>query len=277
MACIIRDLYDPTNKSTLDDGMNRQAALSLREQRNQQRLHSLEPTYIEIENADQTMPFWQKALLFLPIIYASIYLIGLMYHVGYLSEFRLEPYEFQQPADITLVRGGYSLFSTSAGSNRYIPVAFLAYLLLAIILSFTITSKKTKKKTIRSEQNNKLSRKNLVGSNIEENVFSKRIDNILSISVQLLVLLSAFFSLIFLATMSMQSGIADAKRHQDELSLPNSTDMMIVSPFLNDGPYIRVTCNTTHCAYWNKTGTRILRHDQVNQTLLLPPKKAEEF
>ena len=276
MACRIRDLYDPNNKSTLDDGMNRQAALSLREQRNQQRLHSLEPTYIESENADQTMPFWQKVLLFLPIIYASIYLIGLMYHVGYLSEFRLEPYEFQQPADITLVRGGYSLFSTSAGSNRYIPVAFLAYLLLTIIFSFTITSKKTNKKTLCSEQKNKLSRRKLVVPNIEENVFFKNVDNILSISVQLLLLLTAFFSLIILVTMSMQSGIADAKRHQDELSLPDSTDMMIVSPFLNDGPYIRVTCNTSHCAYWNKTGTLILRHDQVDQTLLLPPKEAKK-
>lgn len=256
--------------------MNRQAAFSLREQRNQQHLHSLEPTYIESENADQTMPFWQKVLLFLPIIYASVYFIGLMYHVGYLSEFRLEPYEFQQPADITLLRGGYSLFSTSAGSNRYIPVAFLAYLLLTIIFSFTITPKKTKKKKICSEQKNKLGRRKLVVPNIEENKLFKNIDNILSISVQLLILLTALSSLLILVTLSMQSGIADAKRHQDELSLPNSNDIMMVSPFLNDGPYIRVTCNTTHCAYWNKAGTLILRHDQVAQTLLLPPKKAKK-
>lgn len=256
--------------------MNRQTALSLREQRNQQHLHSLEPTYIESENADQTMPFWQKVLLFLPIIYASVYFIGLMYHVGYLSEFRLEPYEFQQPADITLLRGGYSLFSTSAGSNRYIPVAFLAYLLLTIIFSFTITPKKIKKKKICSEQKNKFGRRKLVVPNIEENKSFKNIDNILSMSVQLLILLTALSSLLILVTLSMQSGIADAKRHQDELSLPNSNDIMMVSPFLNDGPYIRVTCNTTHCAYWNKAGTLILRHDQVNQTLLLTPKKAEE-
>lgn len=253
--------------------MNRQAALSLREQRNQQRLHSVEPTYVASESADQTMPLWQKALLFLPIIYASVYLIGLMYHVGYLSEFRLEPYEFQQPADITLVRGGYSLFSTSAGSNRFIPVAFLAYLLLTIIFSFTITSKKT---TTCSEQTNKFSKKKPVIQNIKENVFVKNIDKILSISVQLLLLLTALSSLLILVTLSMQSGISDAKRHQDELSLPDSTDMVIVSPFLNDSPYIRVTCNTTHCAYWNKAGTLILRHDQVNQTLLLPPKKADK-
>ena len=233
----------------------------------------MEPTYVESEGADQVMPFWQKTLLFLPIIYASVYLIGLMYHVGYLSEFRLEPYEFQQPTDITLVRGGYSLFSTSAGSNRFIPVAFLAYLLLTIIFCFTITSKKTKEKTPCSKEKNKFSKKKLTVPNIEENVFFKNIEKILPISVQLLLLLTALSSLLILVILSMQSGISDAKLHQDELSLPDATDMVIASPFLNDGPYIRVTCNTTHCAYWNKAGTLILRHDQVNQTLLLPPKK----
>ena len=128
--------------------MNRQAALSLREQRKQQRLHKMEPTCVVSESTDQTMPFWQKCLLFLPLIYAAVYFIGLMYHVGYLSEFGLSPSEFQKPADLTLVKGGYSLFKTSDTSAPLTPIAFIAFLFLTIVYYSTIKNNETLKAKI---------------------------------------------------------------------------------------------------------------------------------
>ncbi|MGL6487969.1 hypothetical protein ACSZNF_13535 [Aeromonas hydrophila] len=255
--------------------MNRQAALSLREQRKQQRLHNIEPILVASGSADQTIPLWQKTLLFLPLIYAAVYFIGLMYHVGYLSEFGLSPSEFQKPADLTLVKGGYSLFKTSDTSAPWIPIAFIAFLFLTIVYYSTIKHNKTLKAQINKHHEKWHSRENNIFSDSSEYVKYKCMAKAIPILAQLSALLAAFFCLIILALLSMQSGITDAKKEKAELDLKKMTDVKIISPLLNDAPYIRITCNSSHCAYWNKTGTFILRHDQVEQTFL-PPKEAKK-
>lgn len=259
--------------------MNRQAALSLREQRNQQRLNRMEPKLIDSDNPNPAIPFWQKTLLFLPVIYAAIYFIGLTYHIGYLSEFSLNPYEFQQPADLLLVRGGYSLFSSSAVSNPIIPAFFLVFSLLTIIFYSTLSPRSVKTTSIDlppKYRRNKNIRMLLELTEEKINKTRSRLNKFSPIIEQLIVLSVSVFCFLFILSLSLQSGITDAARQKKELYLPNSANIMVVSSLLNDGPYLRVTCNSSHCAFWNKTGTHLLRHDQVNQTLLLPPKKAKK-
>jgi hypothetical protein len=255
--------------------MNRQAALSLREQRKQQRLHNIEPTIVVSGSADQTIPLWQKTLLFLPLIYAAVYFIGLMYHVGYLGESGLNPSEFQKPADLTLVKGGYSLFKTSDTSAPWTPIAFIAFLFLTIVYYSTIKNNGTLKAKINQHCEKWRSRENNIFPDLSEDVKYKYMAKATLILAQLSTLLAAFSCLIILALLSMQSGIADAKKEKAELDLKKMADVKIISPLLNDAPYIRITCNSSHCAYWNKTGTLILRHDQVEQTFL-PPKEPEK-
>lgn len=256
--------------------MNRQAALSLREQRKQQRLHNIEPTLTASGGTDQTIPLWQKTLLFLPLIYAAVYFIGLMYHVGYLSEFGLSPSEFQKPADLTLVKGGYSLFKTSDTSAPWTPIAFIAFLFLTIVYYSTIKHNETLKTKINQHCEKWRSREKNIFPDISEDVKYKYMAKAIPILAQLSALFAAFSCLIILAMLSMQSGIADAEKEKAELDLKKKIDVKITSPLLNDAPYIRITCNSSHCAYWNKTGTFILRHDQVDQTLLLPPKEPKK-
>lgn len=199
-----------------------------------------------------------------------------MYHVGYLSEFGLSPSEFQKPADLTLVKGGYSLFKTSGASAPWTPIVFIAFLFLTIVYCSTIKYNETLKTKINQHCEKWRSRENNIFPDISEDVKYKCMAKAIPILAQLSALLAAFFCLIILALLSIQSGIADAKKEKAELDLKKMTDVKIISPLLNDAPYIRITCNSSHCAYWNKAGTLILRHDQVNQTLLLPPKKAEK-
>ncbi|WP_429044503.1 hypothetical protein [Aeromonas hydrophila] len=255
--------------------MNRQAALSLREQRKQQRLHNIEPTLTACGSTDQTIPLWQKTLLFLPLIYAAVYFIGLMYHVGYLSEFGLNPSEFQKPADLTLVKGGYSLFTTSATTTRWIPMLFVAFLFFTIVFCSTIKYNETQKIITNQRVNRWQRRVAHFFKDPSEDVKFKYMAKAIPILAQLSVLMATWLCLVMLAMLSMQSGIADAKKEKAELDLKKKIDVKITSPLLNDAPYIRITCNASHCAYWNKTGTFILRHDQVEKTFL-PPKEPKK-
>lgn len=256
--------------------MNRQVSLSLREQRKQQRLHNIEPTLTASGSTDQTIPLWQKTLLFLPLIYAAVYFIGLMYHVGYLSEFGLNPSEFQKPADLTLVKGGYSLFKTSGASAPWTPIAFIAFLFFTIYFYSTIKYNETQKAITNERVSRWRRRVTHIFQDASEEVRFKYMAKAIPILAQLSVLLAACLCLVMLAMLSMQSGIADAEKEKAELDLKKKIDVKITSPLLNDAPYIRITCNASHCAYWNKTGTFILRHDQVDQTLLLSPTEAKK-
>ncbi len=74
-------------------------------------------------------------------------------------------------------------------------------------------------------------------------------------------------------------GEAEARKEITQLEKGDkpTSKLSSTSTWLDDTPHIRIICNTTHCAYRLKDGkTLILRHDQVNQTLLLPPKMAEK-
>ncbi|WP_139738026.1 hypothetical protein [Aeromonas caviae] len=258
--------------------MNRQAAFSLREQRNQRLLNKMEPTLLANESTNQTMPFWQKTLLFLPVIYAAIYLIGLMYHIGYLSEFELSPYDFQQPADLILVRGGHSLLSSSAVENPMIPLFFLAFSILTIIYYSTLSIRRSKTTSIYTSPKYRRKKHDRMLLELAEEKIKKTSDRINKLSPiidQLIILIVSTFCIVFLLALSLQSGITDAQRQKKKLYLPDSTNIKIVSSLLNDGPFLRVACNTSHCAYWNNAGTLILRHDQVEQTFL-PSKEAKK-
>lgn len=113
--------------------MDRQAELR---QRIQKHIHQSKSSQSPTEIVNSALKFWQDALLFLPIIYAVIYLIGLFYHIGYLSAFRLGPDEYPLATDLTMLQGGFSLISMSLSHLGYALALFVIFFLLLTFLVF---------------------------------------------------------------------------------------------------------------------------------------------
>ncbi|MBV7437573.1 hypothetical protein [Aeromonas sp. sif2416] len=222
------------------------------------------------------MKFWQDMLMFLPIIYAAIYLIGLLYHIGYLGEFRLGPEEFPLSTDLILLQGVISLITMSSPHVFYAILLFAAFLALLVFLLF---ARRTREKlTIFF---NHLKSVNRASRELKETMSSAKVTTQLmeksaEIYARFVVLFVPLLMLIFMGVVSMQNGIAATKKDKENLFLTTPDRTESTSPLLKNGPYLRVACNSVHCAYWNKQGTIILRHDQVEQTYLPSQRKQEK-
>jgi hypothetical protein len=251
--------------------VDRQAELK---QRIQLRTHKSKPSQSSTEIMNSALRFWQDALLFLPIIYAIIYLIGLFYHMGYLDGFRLEPDEFPLSTDLTLLQGAYSLISMSLPHFGYALTLFVIFFLLMAFLVFARRAREkiTKFFNTLSPPHPKNQRKKILA---KAKVTTRLIDTSAVLYARLTVLLVQLGLVLFLGVISMQSGTAAAEKDKKNLYQQTHPKTEIISPMMTAPPYLRVICNVTHCAYWNKAGTTILRHDQVEQTFL-PPKKPKK-
>lgn len=251
--------------------MDRQAELR---QRIQKHTHQLNASQTPTEIVNSALRFWQDALLYLPIIYAIIYLIGLLYHVGYLSAFRLGPDEYPVATDLTMLRGGFSLISMSFSHLGYALAFFAIFFLL---LTFLVFARRAREKLavffkkLKNANPPKQQKETLAKAKIT----TQLIDKSAALYARFTVLLIQIVLVIFLGMLSMQSGLSDAEKDQNELYQPSTPKTLYTSQLLIEPPYLRIACNATHCAYWNKAGTLILRHDQVEQTFL-PPKEPKK-
>ncbi|WP_420939645.1 hypothetical protein [Aeromonas veronii] len=99
-------------------------------------------------------------------------------------------------------------------------------------------------------------------------VTTQLVDKSAALYARFTVLLIQLMLVIFLGVLSMKRGLSDAEKDQNDLYQQSTPKTQNTSKLLIEPPYLRVVCNATHCAYWNKTGTIILRHDQVERTYL---------
>lgn len=229
------------------------------------------------ESSISPMQIWQGVLLFLPLIYAAIYVIGMFYHFGYLGEFQLNPYDFQLPTDLTLLRGFTSLAGILSLTNfKYAIFLFAAFVGLLVFLLYARQVREYFTKFFRRLKGLDKASKAIKDTLAEAPVTTQLLDKSTELYARIVTLAVPFLILFILAIVSLQDGIADAKKDKIDLSQPDNARTITTSSRLGDRPNLRIICNTTHCAYWNTTGTLILRHDQVDQTLILPPKEPKK-
>lgn len=242
--------------------MDRSAELK---QRIQQRIHKSKPSQNSAECGNSTLKFWQDVLLFLPIIYAAIYLIGMLYHIGYLDSFFLSTNEFPLSTDMTLLQGGVSLITMS---YPHILYAFLLFVSFIALLVFLLFARRTRE--VLTIYFNRFKKINSPSQELKDamttaKMTTKLMDKSSEYYARFVVLFVPLLILVFLGLISMESGIASAENDKKNIHQSNY-EREYTSAFLNDGPYLRVICNQTHCAYWNTKGTVTLRHDQIIKT-----------
>lgn len=218
-------------------------------------------------------PFNIKGLLqglvfFLPLIYVIIYTIGFMKYLGHLDAYELDPVEFPIPVDTVLLWGVLALIP---GLKYWLmlPALLTAYLALIMLALF---ANKPRQRIVHWSMKfiSKIPkpRKPANGDLASVKGMVSQADSSITLTIQLFFCFLIVFIPILIGYVSMNQGVSEAKQHQQEF-LSSKKHNIYISTELTGNPYMRVTCNTTHCAFWNKKGTQLLRHDQVQKTLLI--------
>lgn len=208
-------------------------------------------------------------VFFLPLIYIVIYIIGFMKYIGYVDTFELDPIEFPIPVDSALLWGVLSLIP-GLKYGLIIPALLTGYLVLIIMALFANRPRQKfvswfAKLTLKIPTPKKPSE----GDLISVKGMVSQADASITLTMQLFFCFMIVFIPILIGNISMIQGISEAKVHQKDF-LSAKKYNVYTSPELTNGPYMRVVCNTTHCAFWNIKGTIILRHDQVQKVVMLP-------
>ena len=213
----------------------------------------------------------------IPLLTAAIYVVGVRYYHGYLSQFGLDSTEFSLPADVTLLYGFHLLI------KLFLPYIFplvLAVGALFVVLSFLFFKVKW-----RLTLSWWLVRVFVLLPIVHKGVkIAHRYPAPFTFNC-LIWLKSAYlkFAIFILPSLlvimasehirPMGEELARSQITRLEQSSWPPTEAHSRSPLLGDEPHIRIACNGTHCAYRLKGGdTLILRFDQIEQTRYQPEK-----
>lgn len=260
--------------------MDRQAALR---ERIKQRINTKKAPIEKPAVSDFTESNWHfvhTLLAATPLLTAAIYLMGMAYHYGYISTFGLDSTEFSLPADTTLLYGFISLIGLISPYRWWILGSFITLFFGLFIMLFLPT---VRLGTTQLWQRAGLRNGILwLAHKLRSRRFSFIItclDFVARLYDKLFIVVMPILLTMLAAIYCVPDGAAQAKKEITKLEKGegSTSKLSSTSTMLGDTPHIRIICNTTHCAYWLKDGrTLILRHDQVDQTLLLPPKEAKK-
>lgn len=218
--------------------------------------------------------FVHSLLAATPLLTAAIYLMGMAYHYGYITNFGLDSTEFSLPADTTLLYGFISLMGLVSPYRWWVLGSFITLILSLFFMLFL--------PTVRLDITLYWQRSWLreVVFWLVQKLHSRRFSFIITCLDFLVRLYNKFFIVVMPILLTMLAalycvpdGEAQAKKEITQLEKgdESTSKLSSTSTMLGDTPHIRIICNTTHCAYRLKDGkTLILRHDQVEQTFRLP-------
>lgn len=214
-------------------------------------------------------------VFFLPLIYVVIYIIGFMKYVGFMDVYKLDSVEFPIPVDTAIFWGVLALVP-GLKYWLWLQILLFAYLILLVLALFAnkprlrainwLTKVVSKIPRPKKTSNGEL-------ATIKDIV--SQVDSAFIYIIQSFLCFFIMFAPILIGYLSMQQGNEEANQHQQEF-LSSKTYNIYESPQLLNPPYMRVVCNTTHCAFWNKDGTILLRHDQVQKIHFAPEKNEKK-
>lgn len=220
------------------------------------------------------LPFLKYLLAALPLMTAAIYLCGMAYHVGYLEAYGLTNDQFPLASDESILLGFISLVRMLQNKIFIAGGVIVGMLSLLLLASLTAEWRKALwRKTVFPS----LCRK--VISWVESKRPSKENSAPYLSWFEWLAILYGVFAVLtvptalvcMVALFSFLQGVDTADDEQKNMAKGYfSKHQALVTLTTTDNPMILVACNANHCAYWDKDGTAILRHDQINKTLLIP-------
>lgn len=204
----------------------------------------------------------QTALTVLPIVMASLYLLGLTFHQGFLLEFGIEETLFPLSVDRTLFQGFVALMTLGAKPLYYAVIAMLAVFSTALLAVLLASNQR-----IRS-WGHRLVVWLIPSSNTKPlSAGASRIfDRVSAAFIYAVGALAIYIALLVVALTATKSGREQAS-HLKEQAAKNGDDVVVLYPSNGASPITGkpILCNTLHCAYWLGKEAVILKHESVER------------
>lgn len=210
----------------------------------------------------------QTVLTVLPVVSAGLYLLGAMYHQGYLYGFGLEDSLFPLAIEKTLLSGFVAFISFGLVPMLYAIAAILVLLftvLVATVLSSTIRVKRWQAKIAAKLP----SRSSKSESSPTMKHFIDKSESIYGYMVGTFLLI---FSLLIIALLSMKSGQEQAQKEIETFKDKKDNWVMLYTGALPAPTRAKqIICSTSHCAFWLGDEAIILRHENVERIVTHHP------
>jgi hypothetical protein len=155
-------------------------------------------------------PFFRILLAVVPVLTATLYLMGLSFHEGFLDIYGVDSSLFPLASDTALLQGFFTLLLI--GALPILNKFYVVLLLFALVVLAAILSSHSRVKAIQSK----------IAVRLQKCMPSKEISGILDKSSTGYIYIVGIFLLIFLpfyiASLSIQSGQQQAKLNMEEFN-----------------------------------------------------------
>lgn len=216
----------------------------------------------------QSKPSLQVILTGLPVVTASLYLLGVCYYQGFLRIFNLEESQFPLSVDRTLFHGFVAFLDLSAVQIGYFALAFEIISVMAVIIIGLSTSERTRS-LISFRSANTQSKKEIKGEALDP---PKSLLKFANFACQMFLFSAIVLFLILgisvAGTFANKSGQAAAKSLLNKIvneKLP-SIDIFLAGQEQSVKGY-SILCSATHCAFVVNQEIITYRHENIEKTV----------
>jgi hypothetical protein len=203
-------------------------------------------------------PLLKILLAVVPVLSATLYLLGLTYNEGFLGAYGVEPLLFPLPSDITMLYGFFAL--GAIGLQPFYNIFLIVFSLLLIVILVAIFSSHSRVKALQVK----------IALRLQRYMPSKEVRGILDKgSTGYLYIIGVFLMLFlpfFIAVLSIKSGEKQAKLNMDKFDTKTGKWVMLHTAYSSTPIRAQqITCGNTHCAFWLGQEALILEHDKIEK------------
>lgn len=205
----------------------------------------------------------QLLITVLPVLSASLYLLGLTYHQGYLSGYMVNESLFPLASDQALYTGLYSLIALSFPGIFYALVTFLVFVAVVMVAGILSSTRRVRacgakikrflKKKFRAKQTP-----------------SAAVTKILDKSAVWYGYLTGFvvviLAVLLMCVVSIKNGREQAEREIGLFAEDKKSAHSQVFPPLPafPGPARLIVCSESHCAFWSGKESFVVRSELID-------------
>lgn len=207
--------------------------------------------------------FPSQVLCILPVLTAGLYLFGMTYHQGYLSEYGLNDTMFPLAGDRSLFTGFFSFLTVSLPALFYAVFATV-FLTIALVIALVLSSL-LRVRACWSRVRRWLSKQNSLPAESNK-AAADLLDKSTALYVYLAALLALFILFVVMSVLSAKSGKELAKKEIGEFA--NNT---LMSTLVTDKQGVEVLrgytviCSDKFCAFWTGKQAVIVPTDDIGR------------
>jgi len=205
-------------------------------------------------------PLVKILLALIPILSATLYMLGLTYHLAYLRAFGLQPILFTIPSDVSILYGFFALFQI--GFQAFYIGVLVAISLLFIIIIVVVLSSHTRVIKIHTKVLFYINKFKFSG--INNTIVDKS-------STAYLYVCGLFLIVLFPYVLAIESAKAGEKLGESNKLKFKSKNanftMLYITGSSSPIKVQQIVCSTTHCAFWSGKEVITLSHEKIEKVV----------